>query len=433
MQSISEFFANSAFTSAYNREQRGNKPFLDFYKELTEKYKTLFDKDWSGVSSTDGSRNFNDIVKSAKDSAVLLCDRIVETLQTYLNGNTFGAYEKLAKCLSSRKGDLGQNLGSFFVLNYSCGIEPTHHWVPENFRLFRTRLSDSPAFDIRKRDDIFHPPFGKRHNIGTNRFSIPGYPCLYLGSSLYVCWEEMGRPPLHKIAFSRFEPSSQYNNNFHQKLLYLNFTPKLLEEMSVCERVLCFNGLKEDGFCKYLRNYPLQLACAIPCRHIGSETKFKEEYIIPQLLMQWIRQDSDYHGVCFRTTRVPQLLSTSQSFTDTKSHDKYIWKEVILFNYAYPARNTDADFCKDLVNSFNFTIPISFEISLACPPSDSQILQSPLYNYFTFTPKNNLDRRILLNLDQDTDTDTLTYYEDTDFSKVERNSACFPAKPIEKP
>jgi hypothetical protein len=404
---------------------------LDFYIELTEKYKVLLNEDWSSVDPKDG--NFNNIVKSAKNDAVSLCDKIVETLQTYLNGDTFGAYEKLAKCLSSGKYDLKNNLGNFLVLdypNYSLARNhSTPHNIPENFRLFRTRLSDSPAFDIRKRDDIFHPPFSKRHIIGINRFSIPGYPCLYLGSSLYVCWEEMGRPPLHKIAFSRFEPTNlQDSHDFYQKLLYLNFTPKLLEEMSVCKEVFHLCELKECQVCNYLRNYPLQLACAIPCRYIGSETKFKEEYIIPQLLMQWIRQGSDYHGVCFRTTRVPQLLSTSQSFMDIKSHDKYIWKEVILFNYAYPARNIDTDFCKDLVESFNFTVPISFETSLACPPSDSQIFRNPLY--YHFAPKNNFDKRILLNLGQNTDIDTSTYYEDTNFSKAERNSTCFSAMPL---
>jgi hypothetical protein len=232
----------------------------------------------------------------------------------------------------------------------------------------------------------------------------------------------MGRPPLHKIAFSRFEPNQQYNNDFHQKLLYLNFAPKLLEEMSVCKEVFRFCPFEEYQVRNYLRNYPLQLACTIPCRCIGSETKFKEEYIIPQLLMQWIRQGSDYHGVCFRTTRVPQLLSTSQSFMNIESHDKYIWKEVILFNYAYPARNTDTDFCSELANSFNFTVPISFEMSLACPPSE--ICNSSLY--YCFAPQNNCDKRILLNLGQNTDTDISTYYEDTNFSKAERNSTCFP-------
>ena len=41
---------------------------------------------------------------------------------------------------------------------------------------------------------MFHIPFEKNYLIKNERFSISGFPSFYLGKSVYVCWEEMGRP-----------------------------------------------------------------------------------------------------------------------------------------------------------------------------------------------------------------------------------------------
>lgn len=55
--------------------------------------------------------------------------------------------------------------------------------------------------------DMFHIPLDKRGIVKTQRYSILGYPCLYLGCSVYACWEEMRRPPLDTCMVSRFEQS----------------------------------------------------------------------------------------------------------------------------------------------------------------------------------------------------------------------------------
>lgn len=41
---------------------------------------------------------------------------------------------------------------------------------------------------------MLHIPFNKRELIKTQRFSISGVPCLYLGTTSYVCWLEMNKP-----------------------------------------------------------------------------------------------------------------------------------------------------------------------------------------------------------------------------------------------
>lgn len=58
--------------------------------------------------------------------------------------------------------------------------------------------------------EMFHVPIIMRRQVSTERFSIPGYPCLYLGNSIYVCWEEMGRPVMNTCWCSRVKPREAF-------------------------------------------------------------------------------------------------------------------------------------------------------------------------------------------------------------------------------
>lgn len=64
-------------------------------------------------------------------------------------------------------------------------------------QFFRARLSENVVeFSS---EDMLHIPFNKRHIVKSERFSIPGLPCLYLGNSSYACWVEMGCPADHRF------------------------------------------------------------------------------------------------------------------------------------------------------------------------------------------------------------------------------------------
>ena len=65
---------------------------------------------------------------------------------------------------------------------------------------FRARCSDE-IIDFEKKD-ILHIPFSQRYKVRTERFGLPGIPCLYLGTSSYVCWLELGRPADHRFNVS---------------------------------------------------------------------------------------------------------------------------------------------------------------------------------------------------------------------------------------
>jgi len=82
---------------------------------------------------------------------------------------------------------------------------------------FRMRES----FHKLTKEDLFHIPFHRRHLTQSNRFSLPGIPCIYLSNSLYLCWEELGRPSNKRLYAARFE----YNRN-NVRLINLSFIPQ---------------------------------------------------------------------------------------------------------------------------------------------------------------------------------------------------------------
>lgn len=79
-------------------------------------------------------------------------------------------------------------------------IEDATDEIDTEVQFYRARTSDN--FTKYERKDMLHIPFDKRHLIATERFSIPGLPCLYLGSTSFCCWMEIGNPADHQFNVS---------------------------------------------------------------------------------------------------------------------------------------------------------------------------------------------------------------------------------------
>ena len=55
----------------------------------------------------------------------------------------------------------------------------------------------------------------------------------------------------------------------------------------------------QNYFLKYIYTYPLRAACSVVAEHPGSS--FIEEYILPQLLLQWVLNDDDFDGIRYES------------------------------------------------------------------------------------------------------------------------------------
>lgn len=100
---------------------------------------------------------------------------IINCLECFLSGDIKSAYDSFEEMLEPDF--VSRHIKNICIpLSEKCG---------NNKRLFRVRKSERP---LSTRKDIFHIPFNQRHLVSAQRYSVAGLPCLYLGTSLYICW-----------------------------------------------------------------------------------------------------------------------------------------------------------------------------------------------------------------------------------------------------
>jgi hypothetical protein len=200
---------------------------------------------------------------------------------------------------------------------------------------YRMRVSENKTL---KKDDLFHIPFNIREKVSTQRYSIPGLPCLYLADSTFVCWEELGRPNLDSLHVSRFDLSK---SDF--KLLYFNQSTNEIRQK-------CFTKKHPEGtllntLIGYLCYWPIFCACSILVKK--QNEVFKPEYIIPQLLLQWIVSTQKLDGVLYKSNRVA-----------ISNHNFGTFSNIVI-----PAKViSDVGFCSKLKSKVKLTNPMSWQI-----------------------------------------------------------------------
>ena len=212
-------------------------------------------------------------------------------------------------------------------------------WVPKvgdvkTNRLYRMRLGCNT--DI-SRKEIFHIPFDQRHIVSTQRYSIPGLPCFYLGGSLYTCWREMGSPNFEDIHVSAFVV------NCDPGLKFLDFskTPKWIANW-LAQKSDTLDDDQNRFLSAQIVLWPLIAACSI--KSLYPKANFKPEYIIPQMLLQWLTKNiTDFDGIRHFSTHVE----------DTTTDNPH-W----ICNYILPVRQVNhSGYCERLKQSFRFTKP----------------------------------------------------------------------------
>lgn len=196
------------------------------------------------------------------------------------------------------------------------------------------------------RNGMFHIPFNKRTIVKTQRYSAPGYPCLYLGTSAYICWEEMLRPNLDKCYVSLFwigRPIAVFDLSLPAKPRWED-----IDDPQKADNTFLFDLLR----------LPLVLACMV--KVAKPKDPFKPEYIIPQLLMEWViekrktRHQFDIIGIAYTSVH----KSNDFKFAPEKS-----------INVAIPAYSPfEGNYSKELCKMFDVTEPTCDELERAkCP------------------------------------------------------------------
>lgn len=244
----------------------------------------------------------------ADGKAVLLadiqkvCDGIEECIDLYSRANLGACIEKMREIISN---------DSF------CAYR-----VKDGSLWYRSRMVDGRK-RVQKAQDMFHVPFELVRKIGNNRFSISGYPCLYLSNTIWACWEEMKEPAMEDFCTSLIKPTKDI------ELLDLRFPNT------------GYNQTVEN----VLYSLPLVIACSVEVEY--PDDPFKPEYIIPQIVMLALVNHEKYQGC---------------TFTSTKKIDNFDWPDDLLCNIAMPVKCVNkAGLCPKLTDSFLISDSINYK------------------------------------------------------------------------
>lgn len=288
-----------------------------------------------------------------------ICGSITRSVDFYLNGFPSKAYEEFKIVM----GELVQtplNIYQKSVMEqfYESGVDNN-----EGLELYRVVcVKDIKPYE---RCRVFHTPYNMRSKVSTSRYSIAGYPSLYLGTSLELCCEEIHMNPHTDFALAskfKMERIIEYCDT-NIRVIELGIKPQdFIEE----EREKYF---AEDNYRRrfkgrhvsehllndpkvrsaYLIWYPLIAACSFI--RVNKSDPFSAEYIIPQLLMQWVRSE-----MSAKTTNKCDELVGIRYFSCASDRASELG-----FNYVFPTsgekRSTAYPYCSVLARAFRLTKP----------------------------------------------------------------------------
>lgn len=201
---------------------------------------------------------------------------------------------------------------------------------------------------FQKREDLYPLPSNKLSFCSAQRYSLAGIPCLYLATTTYCCWMEIGRP--EEFSASSYKPTESGKK---LRILNLAFSQKQM------------HNLGKDSRAAYLL-FPLVMAVSVAVKNPRADANFRPEYTISHLVMRCLREFG-IAGVAYRSSRIDDafdllhtinlaipLLDREEIFSDflvtdpgTFSPQKRLCKEkqdasgLSYLNKFYTKENTD--------------------------------------------------------------------------------------------
>lgn len=220
------------------------------------------------------------------------------------------------------------------LLAYKTLLEYVNNHIPPicheeaNNRFYRMRVFEDKR--SRERQELFHIPFHKQGKVKTQMYSMPGLPCLYLGTSLYGCWEELNRPPLFSCMFS------QLTNTEVIKLWDFRIPKEVTNE---------------EEMKKLLLAIPLIISCSIKANNTSDD--FKPEYIVPQMMLGLLSCSDDINMLYGKKTQ--NIMGIK--YSSVMANNDFGFPNSKCDNIVIPAFRTNYEYDERLCNLFIMTEP----------------------------------------------------------------------------
>lgn len=259
---------------------------MPFVINLDNQYREILEEKFQFI--------FDDFRKAGAEKKILnhlkkVEDTLLEALDFYYKGQLSEAYIKIDNLVKNIK-------------RIQPAIESIDNIYPlwgngEKVKLFRARLSENMI--SYSADQMLHIPFDMRSKVKTERFSIPGLPCLYLGNTSYACWVEMGAPDSSKFNVSPILLEKEF--------MVLNLAVSI-------RHILFWNDSIEDNLSKEESDETMELWVTLLLMTIATSysvneenRNFKSEYILSQLIMLSCKSNN-LEGIVYVSKKVSEEI-----------------------------------------------------------------------------------------------------------------------------
>lgn len=235
----------------------------------------------------------NDVIEAVMEFS----NSIVCSLLEYYSGQHRIAYEYLSAAL--KRIDIRQII---------CELVDT--------RFYRARKAEERGICLAK-SEMLHVPFEKRYLAKTQRYSYPGLPCLYLGSSVDVCCEEIGC------------------RDADVSIATIRSCKKKIKVLDLCFfKDWNFDNLSDEQKQEITILWPLVACCSFSYKD-SKDMAFRPDYIIPQLLLEYIVDRNATNDITGSQDKVVGIR-----YYSVREMDKEIPYRRDRINYAFPVQKS---------------------------------------------------------------------------------------------
>lgn len=257
-----------------------------------------------------------------------LCDAINRAIDNEYKGLRHSAYSAIKNQLDGYKTKSSKIDGLAYDRNILT--------IPAESISYRMRIVPLEEQKRLAEKDLFHIPLDKRTLVTTQRYSVPGYPCLYLAKRVYGCWEEMGRPDFGKTMVSAVKTNLDLN------VLDLRVPTKE-------------NWL--DDFERCVLFFPLVIATMVQVKN--TKDPYKPEYTIPQILTEWIIAHNREKG-----REGDPIIGIV--YTSAQKNKDFDYPDDSNDNYAIPVISplNRKKYCTGLKSLFKLTKPTYYDLEV---------------------------------------------------------------------
>jgi len=301
----------------------------------------------------DENSSFDNRVRVNVKDIKRICGLLLKAVNHYHNGFPAKAYSSFERAMNL----LMETPLKIYQKNVLEQFElPSDRYrVDDGLKLFRVvSVEDNKPYS---RIRVFHTPYNLRSKVSTSRYSIAGYPSLYLGTTVALCCEEINMNP-HKnfalVSMFKLERTFEYTNT-NIRVIELGVKPQDFLDIDYYneshDRRIAPDLLKDRSTrSAYLLWYPLIASCSYI--RTNKNDPFAAEYVIPQLLMQWVRNEIGSNT----GDEYAQLVGIRYfSCASVKASD-------MGFNYVFPTsgqqKSGELPYCAVLSKAFRLTNPV---------------------------------------------------------------------------